>query len=167
MKTRTYRVAASVTSVVAAAGIGLAGQTAAGAQAAGPNEHFTVVVSASTNTGTVIANGRVFNAVGTDAENLDASTSTYAFPDGTLVIEHHTSNDNDHFNPRTCTDHLNESGTGQVIGATGAYAGASGTATYKLTGTFVAQPTSNGCDFSNGTGFLVIHSQANLSIPPS
>jgi len=116
-----------------------------GQASAQPNnavERFTIVKTNDVN-GRVIATG-VFTAVGTDVAT-NASSDTFTFPNGTVVLSHTETEDHASFDPVSCVGRVSGHGTYTITGGTGAYAGISGHGTDSFRLTMVAAHTLQGC----------------------
>ena len=94
------------------------------------------------------ASGAVFTAAGTDQENQKASTAKFAFPNGTVSVKHSPGTGTHSFNPKTCLATVNLHGTYTYTGGTGAYAGITGTGTYKMSILAVAARSGGKCSQS-------------------
>ena len=121
--------AAATAAVIATTGVMAA--TAAPRPAASATESFQIMTTSASGPGSVITNG-VFTAAGTDQENQKASTAKFAFPNGTVSVKHSPGTGTHSFNPKTCLATVNLHGTYTYTGGTGAYAGITGTGTYKM-----------------------------------
>jgi len=122
--------AAATAAVIATTGVMAA--TAAPRPAASATESFQIMTTSASGPASVIASGAVFTAAGTDQENQKASTAKFAFPNGTVSVKHSPGTGTHSFNPKTCLATVNLHGTYTYTGGTGAYAGITGTGTYKM-----------------------------------
>jgi hypothetical protein len=118
-------------------------------------QHFLALSSdPSASTLILIANGPI-HAKGTDTP-VSADQDTFAFPDGTLTIEHQAAKPGkDSFDPVTCLGKYTERGTYEVTGGTGAYEDASGHGHYRVRVTVV------GCDQNAVPEFVSIMIKAS------
>ncbi len=129
--------------------IGLGFMGSAWAQTAA-NQRFTVVFIGGAP-GRVVASG-VINGVGTDITesstvlpNGDIATEErLIFPAGQLFVTTRGTPGAFEFNPRTCVGSFTSTGTAEVTGGTGRYAGASGEGTFQVQGYFVGGRTATG-----------------------
>jgi hypothetical protein len=124
--------------------VGVMGGTAS---AASGTEHFLLRLDDLNGTPTVVASGLI-NATGRDV-SVSNRRDRFVFPQGNLVIEHHATSTEEHFNPATCTTRVDEDGAYRIVRGTGKYEGTSGSGTYEAT---IVQV---GCDPSNPTEFHV------------
>jgi len=139
----------AVASAVAAAGtLAVAGLTAASASpAARPGvsgiERFQLMsTSATSNTSSIIALGKVFTAGGVD--HAGNKVDTVVFPDGTFQIRHSAGKGTPHFNPTTCLNVIRVHGTYSLQHGTGRYAGISGHGIYHVSVLIVAARSAQG-----------------------
>jgi hypothetical protein len=151
-KYRTRLIAAA--GAVATAGIiattGVMAATAAAHHtraAASGAESFQMMTTSETGAPTVIASG-VFTAPGTDTENQKAGTSLFTFPKGTVSLKHSPGKGSQSVNPKTCLATLNLHGTYTITGGTGAYAGITGSGTYKLSILAIAAKVGGKCNLN-------------------
>jgi hypothetical protein len=112
----------------------------------------------------------VITAVGTDVflsspEGDPASYSRYEFPDGTLSVRNTPEEEELTLNPRSCVGKLEASGTWQVLGGTGAYAGAQGSGTLTVSGTVFLAREAGGCSETEGTLNGVIKITGEVTLP--
>lgn len=166
---------------IALAGLVLFGLTApSSAVATTGNQTFNDVVVGTITNGDVtpthtveVAHG-VINAVGTDEflpsqpgdpPNVDRGMIT--FPEGTISIKAaNLTFAGGPPNPRTCIVKFTQTGTWDIVGGTGAYAGASGTLAYalRLVGTGNRLPGGS-CDTSTGRFIIIQRVSGTLTIP--
>ena len=104
--------------------------------------------TASVPARSVIASG-VFTAPGTDQENVQAGTSKFTFPNGTVSLKHSPGKGTQSLNPKTCLATINLHGTYTMTGGTGAYSGVTGSGTYKLSILAIATRSGGKCDLNN------------------
>ena len=117
----------------------------------------------------VVATG-VITAVGTDVflpspPGDSASFSRYEFPDGTLSVRNNPEQQEFRLNPNSCVGMLEASGTWEVLGGTGAYAGAQGSGTLTLSGTAHLARKADGCSETDGTSRAVIKITGEVTLP--
>ena len=93
--------------------------------------------------GTLIASGPVSGS-GKDVV-LSDTQDRFVFTGGSVLVTHQPTRSHDSFNEFTCTGTFNETGTYQLAGGTGNYAGASGGGTYHVTAFIQVHRTANGC----------------------
>jgi hypothetical protein len=150
MKHRTRLAAAA--GAVATAGIiattGVMAATAAQRPAAPGAESFQIMTTSASGPASVIASGAVFTAAGTDQENHKANTAVFTFPGGTVSLKHSPGKGSQNFNPKTCLATLNFHGTYNYTGGTGAYAGITGSGTYKLSILAIAGRSGGKCSMN-------------------
>jgi hypothetical protein len=128
------RVLLSVASVVA---VGAMGTGVAGASST-PTEYLTATQTSASGPMTVVAAGPI-SATGTDVQS-GRHRDDFVFPDGTLTVRHEPLTQRQTYDGRTCTGTFSETGTYVVAKGTGAYAHATGSGRYKVSGVFA------GCD---------------------
>jgi hypothetical protein len=158
---------AKLAGVVAAVAVALVGVAApATAQMAG-NEHF-VIIARLGNFGVtscrVAATGPVSGA-GTCTVDQVSETVTVVhllLPGGTVDLTATQTENSDQFNPQTCVGRFTFTESWEITGATGAYAGATGSGTDKGTGVFHGPPQH--CDPSQSTGQIVARGTGTVSI---
>ena len=117
----------------------------------------------------VVATG-VITAVGTDVflpspPGDSASYSRYEFPDGTLSVRNTPVQEEFRLNPNSCVGMLEASGTWEVLGGTGTYAGAQGSGTLTLSGTALFAREADGCSETEGTSHAVIKITGEVALP--
>lgn len=144
---------------------GLAGP--ATAQTTG-NQRFIVIISASGDreSSRVIAIGPI-TAVGTFQENEDPDLVEFLFPQGTITLFAPAEDESEDFNERACVGSFTFSGPVTIVGATGAFRGATGSGRVDGRGTFVADRTPDGCseEEEGGSFFLYASVTANVTLP--
>lgn len=125
--------ASAVTVAAAATVIGGAGLAAASTHTgvSGTENFQMMTTSATSTTDSVIASG-VFTAPGVDHENQSNNTAKFVFSNGTVSLKHSPGTGTQSENPKTCLLTVNLHGTYTLTGGTGAYAGITGSGTYKL-----------------------------------
>ena len=144
-----------------------------------PNEQFTVIVRGRISGGevrptssVVVAHG-VVDAVGRDefqpsepGDPPNVDRDLFVFSEGTLSVRvtnlSFTGGEPD---PRTCIATFVQRGSWDITGGTGAYMGASGTASFILRGTGVATRLPNGDCGDDARFILVSTATGNVSIP--
>lgn len=146
--------------------VGLAGPAAA-QTSGGNNENFTVIFSGSGNApGQVIATG-AFNGVGKDVQlgGENSNRDKFVFPGGTLFASETDNGGTQSFNPTSCVGKFTDSGTFTITRGTGEFKGVTGSGTYRLKGTFVADRNPDGsCSEQGGTSVIVIKATGNLNL---
>lgn len=153
----------------------LMGGLAGPAWAASNNQTFTIFFQGSGTSeppGTVVASG-VINGAGTDktvSDSQSGSVERLDFPgQGTLFIT--TTNDPNQtqsFDPRTCVGTFSGTGTWRITKGTGDFAGATGSGTYTLQGTFIADRTeSGGCAKRSGTFVVLVTATGHVNLADS
>jgi hypothetical protein len=155
MKTR--HALASLTVAVAAAG-GALGVHAAGASgnSSTAQEHFVLVQTdpAEDAPQTVYAVGPVS---GVAVDNVLSDTrDEFAFPDGTITIDHTARHHKENFDTTTCEGTFSESGTYTVVSGTGAYESVRGHGTYT-----VNAAAKGSCDENTPPSSLVVIIEAD------
>ena len=126
------------------------------AGAATGNQTF-IINGGESNTGTLFAVGPV-TGVGLDIESETSETSVFQFDDGSFNVSHPATSDDFTFNPTTCVGRDRFTGTYSLSGGTGAYAGISGSGTYRGWAIFVAERNPDGScseDEAVFSGFFV------------
>lgn len=114
--------------------------------------HLFVVGPGPTPPGRVVASG-VINASGTARQislvpNPDGSvtgTNIYSFPDGDITVRFTGAPTSFEFDPVRCINRFTAAGTFDILGGTGAYAGASGGGTFTSEGRNILTRTASGC----------------------
>ena len=146
LKNRT-RLAVTAGAVAAAGVIAMGGAAVASAAphpgVSGTETFQLMGTSARSSKFSAIAQG-VFTAGGTQTRSSNTS-STETFPTGTVTIKHSRGTGSQHLNPVTCLLTINLHGTFSLSGGTGAYAGITGSGTYKLTALGVANKVAGKC----------------------
>jgi hypothetical protein len=94
-----------------------------------------------------------------------ASYSRYEFGDGTLSVRNTPAQVDVSLNPRSCVGHVEASGTWEVLGGTGAYAGAEGSGTLTLSGRLFLAREPQGCSQTEGTSNAVIKIFGEVTLP--
>ena len=149
------------------------------AMAATGDQTFTVVIQGKLSDGNatptravVVANG-VINAVGSDqflpsqpGDPPNVDRDLFTFPNGTLTIKvTNVTFSGGPPDPRSCVAQFAQTGTWDVIGGTGAYARASGGATFSLRGTGVAARLPGGGCADDATFVIVDRAAGDLVLP--
>jgi hypothetical protein len=157
--------ASAVTAAAAAAVIGGAGLAVASTHTAvSGTEHFQMMTTSGTGSiGSVIASG-VFTAPAVDHEGLN-NLSTFTFSNGTITVKHSNGTGTQSFNPKTCLLTVNQHGTYKLQSGTGAYAGISGSGTYKLSILAIGARSGGKCSQSKPP--VAFHQVINASGPVS
>lgn len=130
------------------------------------NQRFIVVGGGTGNpTVRVIAVGPI-TAVGVLEETEDEDIVRFVFPQGTLTLDAPSEEESEEFNERACTGSFTFSGPFQIIGATGAYAGTTGSGTFEGQGRFVGERTATGCseDEDSGFFFILVNVRGNVTL---
>jgi hypothetical protein len=146
---RKLLTAAAVTGV-AVTGAVAGGVAASASQATGTagGTEYIQVMSTSTAGGPAVAIARgVFTAAG-QAHFGQARIGTIVFPGGTITLSHRVGRETPQLNPRTCLNLIGQSGTYQIVGGTGRYAGISGHGTYQLSLEFISAREHGQCSSS-------------------
>ena len=130
------RLIATAGAVVTAGAIATAGVMTATAaphpaRVSGTENFQIMTTSATSSTDALIASG-VFTAPGVDHENHTNNTAVLVFANGTVSLKHSPGKGTQSMNPKTCLLTVNQHGTYTLTGGTGAYAGITGSGTYKL-----------------------------------
>ena len=143
---RLMAAAAVASAVIGVTVIGVTGANAApGIARGGPSTEYVQVMSTATTGGPASAIARgAFTAAG-EAHVGSGRTGTFVFPGGTITFSHHTGRQASQFDPRTCLNVISQSGTYQITGGTGRYAGIGGHGTYQLSLEFVAARSHGQC----------------------
>jgi hypothetical protein len=144
-----------------------------------PNEQFTVIVrgrisngEAETTSSVVVAHG-VVDAVGRDefqpsqpGDPANVDRDVFVFPDGALLVRvTNLSFSGGEPDQNTCIATFGQRGSWDITGGTGAYMGATGTASFILRGTGVATRLPHGDCGDDARFILVSTATGNLSIP--
>jgi hypothetical protein len=126
-------IASALTAAAAAVAVGGTGLAMASTHTAvSGTENFQMMsTSATSSTASVIASG-VFTAPGVDHENHSNNTAKFVFANGTVSVKHSAGTGHQSFDPKTCLLTVNEHGTYKLLSGSGAYAGITGSGTYKL-----------------------------------
>ena len=140
--------------------VGMAGPASA---QSGTHQRF-VLISTSENAPQRVVAGGVINGAGTDVvlsstDNPDGTSSgvdRFEFPRGSVTIAHQDTSATSSFDPRACVGRFSGTGDFQILGGTGIYAGITGSGTYTLRGTFVANRNPDGSCAENGSGRSVV-----------
>jgi len=145
-----------VTGAVAVAGIGIVAGSAAAAPTKAGTESFTLTQSFTGEGGTVTASG-VINATGTDVV-VSPSEDLFDFgAAGSVTVFHSPIATSAHFNQHTCTAMIHETGRYTFGNGTGAFAGYSGSGTYRVSGT-----GTNACSETGPTGTISISAKGPI-----
>jgi hypothetical protein len=144
----------SVGTIVA---VGAMGTGVAGASST-PTEYFTATQTSIGGPQTVVAAGPI-SATGIDTQT-GRHRDDFVFPDGTLKVRHQPTTTSQTFDGRTCVGTFTETGNYVIARGTGAYAHATGSGRYKVSGVF------QGCDQSQPpTSFsLIIQAHGPLTL---
>jgi hypothetical protein len=113
--------------------------------------------------GTVIGTGPI-TGVGTDFESETEESSVFQFPAGSVSLDHPQTGGSDSFNEIACVARFEFEGTYDITGGTGAYAGASGSGTYRGRGIFIGTRTAQGCS-EDGETFVFVHAEGSTTLP--
>jgi len=144
---RSLLAAVAVTSIAVIGAVtgGSAASASPGSPRAVSGTEYVQVMSTSTAGGpaSVIARG-VFTAAG-EAHIGAGRVGTFAFPGGTITLSHRSGRQAPQVDPRTCLTVISQSGTYQITGGTGRYAGISGYGTYQLSLEFIFARSQGQC----------------------
>ncbi|HEY2306762.1 MAG TPA: hypothetical protein VGI05_12860 [Streptosporangiaceae bacterium] len=163
MRRTIVSVAAAAAAIAVVGGAGLAAASAH--TAVSGTENFQMMTTSGTSpTASVIASG-VFTAPGVDHENQSNNTAKFVFSNGTVSLKHSPGTGTQAMNPKTCLLTVNFHGTYTLTGGTGAYAGITGSGTYKLS--ILAIGASSGGKCSQSLPPLAWHQVINASGPVS
>ena len=130
-----------ILAVVAIIGAALAGSAGPAAAATG-NQTF-IIFGQDDPSALLVAFGPV-SGTGTDFESEVSEESVFVFPNGSFHVDHPSDSDVFHFNPVTCVGTDRFTGTYTLSGGTGAYAGISGSGTYRGHAIVVGKRLANG-----------------------
>lgn len=143
--------------------VGFAGPASAEAG----NQRFIVIVSGSggDETGRVIAVGPI-TGVGTFEETSDPDVVRFVFDEGTITLNAPNDEESDEFDERSCSGSFTFSGRWEIIEATGAYEGATGSGEFEGQGRFVGERELEGCSENEDAGFffVVVHVTGDVSL---
>ncbi|MGH9278632.1 MAG: hypothetical protein ACRD12_11085 [Acidimicrobiales bacterium] len=90
------------------------------------------------------------------------------FADGSIRVElRGTVEEEEAFGPNDCHHRASSTGTYEVLGGTGEYAGATGSGTARSRGTLLVPPSGDGCDFSRCRLVSHIDMNGSIAIPES
>jgi hypothetical protein len=147
-KNRRLRLTAAAITSIAVIGA-VTGGTAASAAPRTPSAvegtEYVQIMSASTTGGPAGAIARgVFTAAG-QANVGSGKVGTLVFPGGTITLNHRVGHQAGQVDPRTCLNLISQSGTYQITGGTGRYAGISGHGTYQLSLEFISARAHGQC----------------------
>lgn len=134
---------------------------AAPAGAATANQQFQI--TGLNNKQTVVATGPI-SGTGKDI-TVNDDTDKLVFRHGSILINHPDGNENDRFDPATCTARFEFSGNYTLSNGTGIYKGVTGSGTYRGTGVFVGKKTAKGCSEARGTTVLTITARGTTTTP--
>jgi hypothetical protein len=107
--------------------------------------------------GTVVASGAI-NATGEDVVISDTE-DRFVFPAGTLTVTHAAVRSKDHFKDKQCSGSFRETGRYVITEGSGAYAGASGSGTYRVVARFQGD-----CQ-GPPTGTVTITARGSINLP--
>jgi hypothetical protein len=129
-------------------------------------EYFTIDQQSVSGPGTVIATG-FFDAAGSDTQRN--SSDVLRFGNGKLVVAHPQSgvtSETFQANPNTCKFTFLQTGTYTLKNGTGAYAGLTGSGTYRASGEGLAARNPDGsCNFEGApkAQIIVVHAHGPVS----
>ncbi len=145
--------------------MGLASPAAAQTQG---NQRFIVFGSGSGGNETfrVVAIGPI-TGVGTFEETDDPDVVRFRFPQGTVTLDAPTGEETEEFDERTCTGSFTFTGPVTIIGATGAFQGATGSGQVRGQGRFIGERTETGCSEDEDAGFFFLYAdvRGNVTLP--
>jgi hypothetical protein len=142
--------AAAITSVAMMGAVtgGTAASASPGTPQAASGIEYIQAMSVSTTPGPASAIARgVFTAAG-EAHLGTGKNGTIVFPGGTIALSHRAGRQAAQVDPRTCLTVISQSGTYQIAGGTGRYAGISGHGTYQLSLEFISARVHGQCSSS-------------------
>lgn len=142
-RNRRRLLAAAAVASAAVIGVTVIGVTGANAAPGTGSSTEYVQVMSTGGPASAIARG-AFTAAGV-AHVGSGKTGTFGFPGGTITFSHHTGRRASQFDPRTCLNVISQSGSYQITGGTGRYAGIGGHGTYQLSLEFVAARSHGQC----------------------
>jgi hypothetical protein len=129
---------------IATAGVMTAAAASHPARVSGTENFQMMTTSATSSSDALIASG-VFTVPGVDHENRQNNTSILVFANGTVSLKHSPGKGTQSVNPKTCLLTVNFHGTYTLTGGTGAYAGITGSGTYKLSILAIAARSGGKC----------------------
>jgi hypothetical protein len=138
-------------------GLGLFGLVGSASAQTRTNQRFVVLFSGTESApGRVVATGPI-RGVGTFEETDDENVVRFVFRNGSVTLAAPTENEDDEFNERTCSGSFTFSGPWEIIEATGAYEGASGSGTFEGRGRFFGERApGGGCSEGEEGGFTLL-----------
>ncbi|MGH9224590.1 MAG: hypothetical protein ACRD2W_12625 [Acidimicrobiales bacterium] len=150
---------------LAVLGLALVGLAApAGAQTG--NQSF-LIHGEGDDPATVVATGPT-SGVGLDFESEATETAVFEFDGGGFAVDHPSDSDDFDFDPRTCIGTDRFTGTYSLSGGSGAYAGVSGTGTYRGRAIFVAKRLPDGsCSEEEAPvlNFFIVRAHGTTTLP--
>lgn len=94
------------------------------------------------------------------------SVTELVFADGSIRLQlEGTVEDEGAFGPNDCHSRASSTGSYEVLGGTGEYAGATGSGTARSRGTLLVPPSGDGCDFSRCRLVSHIDLDGSMSLP--
>ena len=161
-------IASALTAAAAAVAVGGTGLAMASTHTAvSGTENFQMMTTSGTSsTASVIASG-VFTAPAVDHENHSNNTAKFVFANGTVSVKHSSGTGQQSFDPKTCLLTVNLHGTYQITSGSGAYAGITGSGTYKLSILAIAARSGGKCTQSQPpvAWHQVINASGPVSLP--
>jgi hypothetical protein len=121
------------------------------ASVSGTEQFQLMTTSATSNTASFVALGKVFTAGGVDHQGN--KVDTIVLPGGTFRIRHFNGKVSQHFNPKTCLGVISGHGPYKILGGTGKYKGISGHGTYQLSIVLIAARAHGACSQSKAVSF--------------
>ncbi len=148
--------------------LGLVGFAGSAAAQTRTNQRFVVIFSGSNGneTSRVIASGPI-RGVGTFEETADEDVVRFVFPNGSITLNVPSEEEDEQFDERACSGSFSFSGPWEIIEATGAYEGASGSGTFEGRGKFFGERApGGGCseDEEAGVFFLRVEVRGNVTL---
>ncbi len=142
---------------------GLAGTASAQTRT---NQRFIVIFSGSdgNETSRVIATGPI-SGVGTFEETADEDVVRFVFRNGSITLDAPIEDESERFDERTCSGSFTFGGRWEIIEATGAYRGASGSGQFEGRGRFIGERApGGGCAEEGGFFFLRVEVRGNVTL---
>ena len=135
----------------------------------GTSQRFIVLASGTDGNETtrVVATGPI-RGVGTFEETEDEDVVRFVFRNGSVTLNAPSEEEDGQFDERTCSGSFTFSGPWEIIDATGAFAGASGSGRFEGRGRFVGERApGGGCseDEDAGSFFLRVEVRGNVTLP--
>jgi hypothetical protein len=146
----------AATAITAMAGAGVATASTSGPQS------LTIINTGPPGTPAPAVLAGVVRGAGTSVNSEDAGSIT--LPGGTIFATHPITTDNTTFDPVACLLKVDERGPYTFTSGTGAYAGISGSGTYRTSGVVVFAHTAQGCGAPVST-LVIVQGRGTTTLP--